>query len=1056
MSVEIHVLGDFRVTCDGVPSQGWRPQSQHVLGLLVAMRGAWLDVDSIIDDLWRDTMPKNPRAAVQVAINRVRSGLGDADHDIVEANSFGYRLRVDRAEADIWRWSDAIGRARANRERGRASADAVLAAFDDAASLWNGPPYQMTSSSMRLDRERSRVELAHEDATVDHARLLTDMGDPGSAINVLDALPDGVVHTEARVVATMQALALAGRTPDAVSRAGSFRRRLRDELGLSPSTLFEAVENELLSGRIGSTPGTDDRHQDARTRRVTWRPQAETDAAARIRALVEDSTESLVNVSSLPSGGLTTFLRTIHDELIAAGQPGAVALIGRDAGAHSLRGVLTDFDPLHPVGTAPEVAATLRRAAERSGGVATIVLVDDADDLDDWSRTFLAELRRCRPRPPILVVAGTHRSDGDLENDFGPTIVRLGPLDRSDVERLLADRAPDLRRTDLVRAVDRITTWCSGDPLAASDAVDRIARDGTDAEFAVSASIGERLRAATDRLDGPTQRTLRVAAVIANVVDPIEICEISGTPLALVVDHLAAAVATNLLERAARPGRFVFADPLAREAIASQLTTGERRSVHTAAGRWFFERRNNWPGAAEHLVAALPLVPTDQAAHALDRAGRDHLDNGRYEAASAVYEQLRELADDDRMRVRANLDLAHALDLSGQRRESDAMLSELFADGESLDGDELASAALAGAGLSSQIGGQTGRRRRLRIAHQRLAREHPRRDRVAAELALELIDGAMPLDDALHQDLLRISTDPQSSGHLLAKRVLLVLEEQEAGGDLDRAARLVDDVGRLGHHDAVIQSGCLAVACHVAMNAGAWTTAETWIDQFEEVGHRSGFPRALWQSKAMRSTLWDAQGRTTDAERESLEAYELGTRLDIADAEATFSMFHLGRAFREDSLGALAPALETAADRYQLPIWFALRASAQLAAGNEGVATDLFEQSVDSLAGGSDLYASAAIATCCLVGARLERSGEVISLARRLESRRGRQIFLGYGGPYLGPVDWYVARAAAAAGDTALAARIEAEALTVANGLGARGWASAALRTHEAGRASVS
>ncbi|HSF86674.1 MAG TPA: transposase [Acidimicrobiia bacterium] len=75
-----------------------------VLATLLIRAGESVAVDRIVEDVWADKIPANPKRAVQVAISRLRTQVG-AERLLSRAN--GYVLRVGPDELDTYRHLEA-------------------------------------------------------------------------------------------------------------------------------------------------------------------------------------------------------------------------------------------------------------------------------------------------------------------------------------------------------------------------------------------------------------------------------------------------------------------------------------------------------------------------------------------------------------------------------------------------------------------------------------------------------------------------------------------------------------------------------------------------------------------------------------------------------------------------------------------------------------------------------------------------------------------------------------------------------------------------------------
>src|SRR5215471_3871333 len=88
--------------------------------------------DRLMDELWGEALPADPRAALRTQVSRLRRALGPAGGDLLTADA-GYRLTVQRSQLDAARFEDAMA------EAAQASGEKALGLLDGALALWRGP-----------------------------------------------------------------------------------------------------------------------------------------------------------------------------------------------------------------------------------------------------------------------------------------------------------------------------------------------------------------------------------------------------------------------------------------------------------------------------------------------------------------------------------------------------------------------------------------------------------------------------------------------------------------------------------------------------------------------------------------------------------------------------------------------------------------------------------------------------------------------------------------------------------------------------------------------------
>ena len=122
--VRFGVLGPLEVSREDGPVPLGGPKQRIVLAHLMLGANKVVSAEHLIDALWGEELPEDPKSTLQVYVSRLRSALGA---DAVEAQAPGYVLRAARDEVDAPPGSppercDPIGPGGAARSPGRARA----------------------------------------------------------------------------------------------------------------------------------------------------------------------------------------------------------------------------------------------------------------------------------------------------------------------------------------------------------------------------------------------------------------------------------------------------------------------------------------------------------------------------------------------------------------------------------------------------------------------------------------------------------------------------------------------------------------------------------------------------------------------------------------------------------------------------------------------------------------------------------------------------------------------------------------------------------------------
>lgn len=237
------ILGPLDLTVAGRPVN-IRPGRPRRLVLALLLRpGQRVSLDTLLEQLWPDEQPKNPKNAAQIVVSHVRKALDDAGGagQFIETVENGYLLAVDRDDIDAFVFEDAV-RSLSDRD------DPVerLAAVDDALLLWRGDPLAEATYESFAQPAIRRLLEGRVAALEARAQALLELGRNAEAISMLVPLTDEFPLHERFPVLLMTALYRAGRQADALRLYDTTRALLRDELGIDPGPELRAMAQAVL------------------------------------------------------------------------------------------------------------------------------------------------------------------------------------------------------------------------------------------------------------------------------------------------------------------------------------------------------------------------------------------------------------------------------------------------------------------------------------------------------------------------------------------------------------------------------------------------------------------------------------------------------------------------------------------------------------------------------------------------------------------------------------------------------------------------------------------
>jgi predicted ATPase/DNA-binding SARP family transcriptional activator len=237
------VLGSVGVRVDGDAVHIGGEKPRRLLAMLVLHRNSVVSADRLAHVMWGDDVPETGASTLQTYVSRLRRVLPPSVRVVGQAP--GYRLEVEPGTLDVDRFEAALGAALDALEHAPAQA---LAQLDDGLAEWRGDAFAefADESWARAEAARlSELRLLASDARLD---ALLALGRESEAASEAEALTVDHPWRELPWRALLIALQRMGRQAEALQKAHEYRVRLRDDLGLDPSTDFVELERGIATG----------------------------------------------------------------------------------------------------------------------------------------------------------------------------------------------------------------------------------------------------------------------------------------------------------------------------------------------------------------------------------------------------------------------------------------------------------------------------------------------------------------------------------------------------------------------------------------------------------------------------------------------------------------------------------------------------------------------------------------------------------------------------------------------------------------------------------------
>ncbi|MGW1196382.1 BTAD domain-containing putative transcriptional regulator [Streptomyces sp. NPDC002536] len=243
--LRISVLGPLQAWRGGQPVDLGHLRQQSVLAALLLCPDRAVSQQELLDGVWGMEPPLTN--VVPVYIYRLRKILrsGDSPGSVIEHSRCGYRLLPGAAEVDMARMEELVTAA-GTAERAGELTEAVRFC-SQALGLFRG---ELLAGLPGPSAELERLRLTERRTALAQRKLNWQLrlGRHTEAIEELWALTVAQPLNEPVAAMLMRALYLGGRQADALTVFERTRRRLADDLGVSPGQLLRRTHQMILRG----------------------------------------------------------------------------------------------------------------------------------------------------------------------------------------------------------------------------------------------------------------------------------------------------------------------------------------------------------------------------------------------------------------------------------------------------------------------------------------------------------------------------------------------------------------------------------------------------------------------------------------------------------------------------------------------------------------------------------------------------------------------------------------------------------------------------------------
>lgn len=248
--MKFNLLGQFEiVTADGRSFLLSRSKISQLLGLLLLRNRETVGVDTLIEELWGENVPRSALTTVQTYVYHARKMFADmpgGEHVLITRPS-GYAVQVPDDAIDVTRFEQLVRQARRRLEAGRLEATAE--ALGEASRLWRGPILAGMMIGPVLNAHLAYLLELRFAATELEIEAGQRLGRHQELIPQLRKLVTENPLNENLHAWLIEALHRCGRRAEALAAYRELWRILDEELGVEPAPELQSLQRRLVAVR---------------------------------------------------------------------------------------------------------------------------------------------------------------------------------------------------------------------------------------------------------------------------------------------------------------------------------------------------------------------------------------------------------------------------------------------------------------------------------------------------------------------------------------------------------------------------------------------------------------------------------------------------------------------------------------------------------------------------------------------------------------------------------------------------------------------------------------
>ncbi|MGW2745152.1 AfsR/SARP family transcriptional regulator [Streptomyces sp. NPDC001450] len=245
--LKFSILGALQIRTVSGPAEISGDLQRTLVQTLLISEGQPVSGESLVEEMWGDSVPDNQANALQAHVSRLRRRLRSLEPgrsgSRVTIHPSGYRLVVTEGELDA---AEFVRTVRQAESASAQDAERTARLLGGALAQWRGPVFGGFAggtlcqlAGARYDEYRMRAMELRFDAELRlgrHAAVLAELTEAHTNHPLRERFCEQL----------MIALYCSGRQADALDVFRRMRRHLDDELGIQPSPALRQVESAIL------------------------------------------------------------------------------------------------------------------------------------------------------------------------------------------------------------------------------------------------------------------------------------------------------------------------------------------------------------------------------------------------------------------------------------------------------------------------------------------------------------------------------------------------------------------------------------------------------------------------------------------------------------------------------------------------------------------------------------------------------------------------------------------------------------------------------------------